>query len=119
MKLLGIELITSKELKEQNELILKLKQDNAILEEELREVENDLADMQDAFPFDLGQVVYDVALKDDKGKYTKTKPSREYSTITEVIVTEKNYFSLAARLERNDVFFVREDAEDYLNSVCK
>ncbi len=80
---------------------------------------DELEAMRKTFPFMLGQVVYDVALKNNKGKYTKTKPSLEYSTITEVIVTEKNYFTLVGRLGRNDVFFERKAAEDYLNSICK
>jgi hypothetical protein len=72
-----------------------------------------------AFPFDMGQKVYDVALKNAQGRYTKTKPSREHCTITEVEVNEKNYFSLVKRLNNNDVFFNQEDAESYLDSVCK
>jgi hypothetical protein len=74
--------------------------------------------MLDTFPFKIGDVVYDVAFKNTKGKYTKTNPSREHSTITEVTVTEKNYFSLVSRLNKKDVFFEREEAEEYLNSVC-
>ena len=116
MKIFGFDFTTSKELRE---IIVKLTADNKKLTAELESCEADLADMQEAFPFDLGQVVYDVSLKNDKGKYTKTKPSREYSTITEIIVTEKNYFSLVARLDRNDVFFDYESAEEYLNFVCK
>jgi hypothetical protein len=71
------------------------------------------------FPFDIGQKVYDVALKNAQGRYTKTKPSREHCTITEVEVNEKNYFGLKKRLENNDVFFEYRDAEQYLDSVCK
>lgn len=116
MKIFGFDFTTSKELRE---IVDKLTTDNKNLAAELESCEEDLADMQEAFPFDLGQVVYDVSLKNDKGKYTKTKPSREYSAINEVTVTEKNYFSLVARLDRNDVFFDRESAEEYINSVCK
>ena len=75
--------------------------------------------MKDMFPFILGQTVYDVALKNDKGRYTKTNPSTEYSTITEVMVDEKNYFNLVKRYRGQDVFVNYDDAVDYLDSVCK
>ena len=83
------------------------------------ELVHELEKMIEMFPFRLGQTVYDVALKNDKGRYTKTKPSFEHSTITEVAVDEKNYFSLVKRFRRNDVFFNVEDAEEYLKSICK
>lgn len=78
-----------------------------------------LDSMIEAFPFSLGQVVYDVALKNEKGRYTKTKPSREYSTITPVEVTEKNYFNLVKRYRNNDVFVAESAAEAFLNLICK
>jgi hypothetical protein len=86
---------------------------------EIEELIEQLQDLSNEFPFDMGQVVYDVALKNAQGRYTKTKPSREHCTITEVEVNEKNYFNLKRRLENNDVFFEYEDAEQYLDSVCK
>ena len=89
------------------------------LKNEILELSDELYDMVDSFPFYLGQVVYDVALKNAQGRYTKTKPSIEHCTITEVEVNEKNYFSLKKRLENNDVFYEREDAEEYLRSVCE
>lgn len=109
MKIFGINFTTKKE----------LKQTISILEADLEACEDELAYTQDMFPFELGQIVYDVALKNIKGRYTKTKPSLEHSTITEVIVDEKNYFSLVNRLRRNDVFFTQEEAEEYLKSICK
>ena len=109
MKIFGMEVTTKKGLREQNvELMI-----------EIEELVAELAELNNAFPFDMGQIVYDVALKNVQGRYTKTKPSREHCTITEVEVTEKNYFSLKKRLENNDVFFEREEAEEYLDSVCK
>ena len=90
----------------------ELKATNVALMQELEE-------MVEMFPFKLGQTVYDVALKNDKGRYTKANPSIEHSTITEVVVDEKNYFSLVKRLGRNDVFFIIEDAEQYLATICK
>jgi hypothetical protein len=109
MKIFGINFTTKKELKEQNvELMVVIK-----------DLVDELNDLKESFPFDMGQKVYDVALKNAQGRYTKTKPSREHCTITEVEVNEKNYFSLLKRLNNNDVFFSQEDAESYLDSVCK
>ena len=82
-------------------------------------LKNELAVMKEMFPFVLGQTVYDVSLKNSKGRYTKTKPCLEYSTITAVVVDEKNYFNLVARLKRNDVFFSFATAEEYLKAICK
>jgi hypothetical protein len=116
MKIFGINFTTKKELKA---VIAK----QEIYLEEAREaiemLEAELADMRKAFPLELGQVVYDVALRNEKGRYTKTKASREHSTITETTVTEKNYFGLVERFIRKDVFFTREAAEAYLESVCQ
>ena len=72
-----------------------------------------------AFPLVLGQTVYDVALKNAKGRYTRVNPVLEYCTITEVVVDTKNYFGLVERLGRKDVFYTREEAEEHLKSVCK
>lgn len=102
MKILGINFETKNELKEKNVALMV-----------------ELEEMLEMFPFKLGQTVYDVALKNAKGRYTKTNASIEYSTITEIIVDEKNYFSLAKRLRRNNVFFDCDSAKEYLDSVCE
>lgn len=109
MKIFGINFTTKKELKEQ---IADLNLDIEILSEELDCMIED-------FPFVMGEIVYDVALKNDKGRYTKTKPSLEHCTITPVAVTEKNYFSLVNRLRSKDVFFEEYEAKEYLESICK
>jgi hypothetical protein len=83
-----------------------------------KELKKELTQMKEVFPFSLGQTVYDVQLKNDKGRYTKTRPSREYSTISEVVVDTRNYFSLVERFKRNDVFTEYEDAVVYLDLVC-
>ena len=98
--------------KEFKKRICELEAENALLYTELDS-------MTEAFPFDMGQAVYDVALKNAQGRYTKTKPSREHSTITAVEVNEKNYFGLVKRLNNCDVFLSQEDAESYLDRVCK
>lgn len=83
---------------------------------------NDLSDeiieMKSKFPFDLGQVVYDLQLRSSKGRFTKTKASREYSLINEVVVDKKNYFGLVDRYNNKDVFTDKNCAEEYLESVC-
>jgi hypothetical protein len=116
MNIFGLYITTKKKrleyIAKHDEEILKFK-------EEIDELEEALFDSYCAFPFYLGQIVYDVALKNEKGRFTKTKPSLELSTITPVIVNEKNYFGLKKRLENNDVFYEREEAEDYLKSVCE
>lgn len=116
MKILGFEFTTKKELRRMMSALYD-NWENA--EDELNECIEELNELRETFPFDLGQVVFDVALKDGKGRYTKTAPSLEYSVINEVVVDEKNYFSLVERYNRNDVFVIREDAEDYLKSICK
>ena len=93
--------------------------DIEMLEEELTACEDELDCVRKMFPFDLCQVVYDVALKNAKGRYTKTKPSFEHSTIAEVTVDETNYFSLVKRYNRKCVFFTRDEAEEHLNAICK
>ena len=85
---------------------------------EVLELEDTLMRKEDMFPFYLGQTVYDIALRNDKGRYTTVNPSREHCTITEVKVDEKNYFKLVKRYAKNDVFFSRDGAELYLDYVC-
>ena len=116
MKIFGINFETKKELRAKNsELIGKINK----LGKALDFANDELHYMQIRFPLELGQVVYDVALKNAQGKYTKTKPSREHSTITPVEVNEKNYFGLVKRLNHNDVFFTQEAANEFLDSICK
>lgn len=116
MKILGFEFTTKKELRQ---TISALYDDWENAEDELTECTKELDGLRETFPFDMGQVVFDVALKDVKGRYTKTSPSLEYSTINEVTVDENNYFGLVERYNRNDVFVAREDAEAYLKSICE
>jgi hypothetical protein len=116
MNIFGLHITTKKK---QLERIAEHDAEVQELKNMIIELNEELYDMVDAFPFRLGQVVYDVALKNAQGRYTKTKPSREHCTITEVEVNEKNYFSLKKRLENDDVFYDREEAEEYLNSVCE
>lgn len=108
MKIFGTNFTTKKD----------LKATVSELEAELEACVDELDYMHHTFPFYIGQTVY-VALKNDKGRYTKTKPSFEHSTITEVVVDEKNYFNLVKRLRRNDVFFEFKNAEEHLKSICK
>lgn len=101
MKIFGITFTTKKELKEIN-----------------AELMDQLDSMLETFPFRLGQTVYDIALKNAQGRFTKTKPSFEQSTISEVTVDAKNYFKLVDRFNRKDVHMTFGDAEAYLKTVC-
>ena len=82
------------------------------------DLSNEIIEMKSKFPFDLGQVVYDLQLRSSKGRFTKTKASREHSLINEVVVDKKNYFGLVDRYASKDVFKDRVEAEKYLESVC-
>ena len=109
MKIFGITFETKKELKEQ---ILDLQMT-------VKELEGEVAMRDEKYPLELGETVYDVALKNAQGKYTKTKPSLEHCTITPVTVDEKNYFKLVARMRNNDVFLSEAAAKKYLETICK
>ena len=109
MKIFGINFVTKKELKEQ---ILDLQMT-------VKELEGEIDMRDEKYPLELGETVYDVALKNAQGKYTKVKPSLEHCTITPVTVDEKNYFKLVARMRNNDVFLSEAAAKTYLESICK
>ena len=101
MKIFGREFKTRKELKAT-----------------INKLENELDTMRESFPFFIGQTVYDVQLRNEKGRYAKKNVSLEHSLINEVVVDEKNYFGLVERYKRNDVFFYYESARAFLESVC-
>ena len=139
MKIFGINFETKKELRERNALLFdraeQLSERVADLSHALDAANDELHYMQQMFPLELEETVFDVALKNAQGKYTKKNPSLEHSTITEVVVkknpslehstitevvvTEKNYFGLVKRLKNKDVFYTKKAAEEYLKSVCK
>lgn len=101
MKIFGKEFKTKKE----------LMADIAMLRDELDA-------MNHAFPLVLGQTVYDVQLKNDKGRYAKKNASLDHSVINEVIVDTKNYFGLVERYLRQDVFLDYDTANAFLKEVC-
>ena len=108
MNIFGLHITTEKKYNKMiTELQAKIDEDNKVMEAAFEE-----------FPLVLGQTVYDIALKNASGRYTKLKPSIEHSTVTPVEVNEKNYFSLVKRFRRNDVFFTQNEAEEYLKSIC-
>lgn len=82
------------------------------------EIADKLESMFKAYPFNIGDKVFDIQLRSSKGRFTKTKPSREHSIINEVIVDKKNYFNLVDRYNSNDVFKTLAEATDHLDSVC-
>lgn len=84
----------------------------------MNELHHELDHIKDLYPFEMGQVVYDLQLRNNKGRFTKKNPSKEYSLITEVTVDKKNYFNLVERYHNSDVFVKKADAEMRLNTVC-
>lgn len=108
MKIFGINLITKKELKAKN----------SILEHRVSKLEDIIKSMRETFPFELGSTVYDVQLRNEKGRYAKKNVSLEHSIINDVVIDTKNYFNLVERYKRNDVFLSREDADVYLKEIC-
>ena len=115
MKIFGIEFKTRRELKAN---ICKLEGQLSCLSHKYGELRGELDVMKDAFPFALGQTVYDVQLRNEKGRYAKKNPSLEHSLINEVVVDEKNYFGLVERYHRQDVFMDYGTADAYLMDVC-
>lgn len=101
MKIFGIEFTTKKEMKN---IIYKL--------------ECEINTIKDTFPFVLGQTVYDIQFRDENGRYTKENISLEHTLINEVVVNEKNYFSLVERYHNKDVFIDRESANAYIFNIC-
>lgn len=115
MKFLWFNVETKKELRAR---IAKLEAQNT----QIRKYNNDIADayrdMRSRFPFDIGQTVYDIQLRGENGRYTRTKASREHSLINEVVVTNKNYFKLKTRMLKHDVFLTFDHAKEHLDEVC-
>lgn len=101
MKIFGKEFVTKKELKAQ-----------------VVELSAKLAAYETAFPLTLGDTVYDVQLKNDKGRYAKKNASLEHSVVSPVVVEEKNYFNLVERYRSYDVFIDEETAREHLEAVC-
>ena len=114
--------ITKRKLKNENaKLIAEVARVNELYNELLRDccyLQNTVAEYRAKYPFEMGQVVYDVQLRSSKGRFTKTKASREHSLINEVIVDKKNYFNLVERYINSDVFTDLKKAENHLNDVC-
>ena len=115
MKIFGITVETKKDLRAK---IAELESENDQIRTYNQEISISWMGMRDMFPFDIGDTVYDLQLRDETGKYTKTKASREHSLINEVEVTEANYFNLKKRHLRNDVFSTLEDAKYFLDKIC-
>ena len=84
----------------------------------VEELAETVAEYEMMFPFMLDDVVFDVQLRNNKGRFTKTRASREYSTVSEVVVTKKNYFNLVDRLNSGDVFLDEESAWRRIDDVC-
>ena len=114
--------VTKKTLRTQNaayaEQVALLKRVQDEIVEYNEAIADKLQDMLNKYPFNVDDVVYELVLKNDKGRFTKTKPSLEHSTIVEVTVTKKNYFSLVDKHSAQLVFTTLDDAEAQLKSIC-
>lgn len=96
-----------------------LKRQAAAIEADRNGLISELDTMKKAFPFIIGQVVYDVQLKNAQGRFTKKHPSFEQSSVNAVEVTAANYFKLVARLASKDVFFEEAAATEHIRSLCE
>lgn len=115
MKIFGITIQTKKDLRAR---ISELEAQN----NQVRKYNEDIADayemLKACYPLDIGATMYEVQLRSEDGKYTRTKASREHSLINEVLVTEANYFKLKKRMLKNDVFVTLEHAKKHLDEIC-
>ena len=115
MKIFGKEFKTRKELKA---TIAKLENDVFFAYSEYESAKHELIAMKNAFPFTLGQTVYDVQLRNEQGRYATKNASLEHSRINEVVVNKQNYFGLVDRYHRNDVFFDYDAAKAFIEEIC-
>jgi hypothetical protein len=115
MKIFGKEFQTKKELRAR---IAQLEVDVLMACNERDMMGCELNVTKNTFPFELGQTVYDVQLRDEKGRYVRENASLEHSRINEVVVDEKNYFGLVERYRRQDVFKDYGTADAFLMDVC-
>lgn len=115
MTILNREFKTRKELQS---TIAKLEAEVLDARKETETTKRVLNAVKEVFPFMLGQTVYDVQLRNAKGRYAKKNISLEQSRIIEVVVDEKNYFGLVERYTREDVFLDYESARAFVESVC-
>ena len=122
MRFLWFNVETKKELRAKisnlEAMILKLEDENNSIRKYNEDIADAYEDMRSRFPFDIGQAVYDIQLRGENGRYTRTKASREHSLINKVTVTSRNYFKLKTRMLKHDVFKTREEARKYLDNVC-
>ena len=115
MKIFGITIETKKELRAR---IAELETQNAQVRKYNEDIANEYEKIRTYYPLDLGATMYDVQLRGEDGKYTRTKASREHSLINEVVVTEANYFKLKKRMLKEDVFYTLDHAKKHLDEVC-
>ena len=87
MKFLGFTFKTKKELKEEieslNQTIDALRATTQEYARQLNRFQNDLEEMYNNFPFNVGDVVYTVELRNASGRYTSKHPSRAHSSVVE------------------------------------
>lgn len=115
MKFLWFNVETKKELRAR---IAELEAQNTQIRKYNEDIANAYELMKTLYPLDIGATMYDVQLRGEDGKYTRTKASREHSLINEVLVTEANYFKLKKRMLKKDVFYTLDHAKKHLDEIC-
>ena len=115
MKIFGREFTTKTELRA---TIDKLENEMQELRDRYYEARVEIERRDAIFPFEIGQTVYDIQLRDENGRYVTDCASFEHSIVNTVVVDEKNYFGLVERYKRNDVFVSYVAAKAFLKSVC-
>ena len=118
MNIFGLTIITKKKY---NALLTDNENKKDTIEKLVNEIDTmskEISTWNSTYPFRIGQTVYDLQLRNEKGKFTKNNPSIEHSEINPVVVTTNNYFKLLARYEKKDVFQTQDEAYNYLVGVC-
>lgn len=100
---------------EENKQLKKTQQEVTMYNNELADK---LEELMKKYPISCGDTLFEVCLRNDKGRFTKTKPSKEYSYIETVIVDTKNYFKLVDKFNNKEVFTTEKSAKKHLDSLC-
>ena len=100
---------------EDNKLLKKTQQEVTMYNEELADK---LEELMKKYPINIGDTLYEVCLRNDKGRFTKTKPSKEHSFIEATVVDTKNYFKLAEKFNNEEIFTTEKAAKKHLDSLC-
>lgn len=114
--------VTKKTLRTQNaayaEHVRTLTEINKTIVKYNEELADKVEELLNMYPFNVDDVVYELILKNDKGRFTKKSPSIEHSAIVETTVTKRNYFTLMEKYKNCLAFTDENEATSYLNKIC-